>query len=52
MNQSIFIRGSVHIKLHCISEMLDDFPEVTLPEIAESGFKNLFFGSKAHDVLQ
>ena len=32
MNQSIHIRGSVHIKLNCISEMLDDFPEVTQPE--------------------
>lgn len=43
MNQSIHIRGSVHIKLNCISEMLDDFPEVTQPESTESGFKHLFF---------
>lgn len=51
MNQSIFITGSVHIKLNCISEMLAGFPRLPCQKL-QSGFKNLFFGSKAHDGLQ
>lgn len=46
MNQSIFITGSVHIKLNCISEMLAGFPRLPCQKLQSQDSKIYFLAPK------